>query len=437
MLLFVAYLGVNLGALLLAAQSQRQPRRYLNSTAVTLSELLKLATSLLAVYASAPSAGAAAQRVASVLLGNPAQLLRVAVPALLYTIQNNLIYAALSHLDSLTFQVTYQLKIVAAMIASSLLLRRKQPPLRWLAVVLLTVGVALVQLAQADDMANKASSKGRSTDSDAGSGAGPSCAGCSSSGASRPTSEAVSPSTGEISSHSKARSGGKAVASPFQNSECNIGGASSTTSASAAKAAAEAAERQRNRTLGLAGVLIACLCSGLAGGVMELLLKSSVLPLADRNLQVAAVSLLLASAHMFTNDSDALASGGFFQVFGCFRRTDLPALSNDIIAHAPLPTPIYTAMRQLLAHPCPGFPPMQGYSPPVVAMVGLDSLGGILVSLLLKHASTTLKNFAAPLGIILNALLQLRTSKQRPHPKFLLGTLLVLLALLMYGASAT
>ena len=42
-LLFCVYLGVNLSALLLAAQSQRQPRRYLNSTAVTLSEMLKFA----------------------------------------------------------------------------------------------------------------------------------------------------------------------------------------------------------------------------------------------------------------------------------------------------------------------------------------------------------------------------------------------------------
>ena len=39
--LFAIYLSVNLGALLLAAQSQRQPgpRKYLNSTAVTLSEV--------------------------------------------------------------------------------------------------------------------------------------------------------------------------------------------------------------------------------------------------------------------------------------------------------------------------------------------------------------------------------------------------------------
>ena len=107
--LFCLYLGINLGALLLAAQSQREPRRYLNSTAVTLSEILKLATSILAIYANSRSGGSATRQVAHTIFGQPDQMLRVAVPALLYTIQNNIIYAALSHLDAVSFQITYQL----------------------------------------------------------------------------------------------------------------------------------------------------------------------------------------------------------------------------------------------------------------------------------------------------------------------------------------
>ena len=60
----------------------------------------------------------------------PDQLARVAVPALLYTIQNNIIYAALSHLDAVTFQITYQLKIVAALLASRVLLKKPISSLR-------------------------------------------------------------------------------------------------------------------------------------------------------------------------------------------------------------------------------------------------------------------------------------------------------------------
>ena len=72
-------------------------------------------------------------------------------------------------------------------------------------------------------------------------------------------------------------------------------------------------------------------------------------------------------------------------------------------------------------------------------MVSLDSFGGILVSMLLKFTTSTLKNFAAPLGIILNCLFSryvLKSSSFTPNRRFLSGTFLVLLALGLYGASA-
>ena len=36
---------------------------------------------------------------------------------MLYTMQNNVIYMALAHLDAVTFQIVYQLKIVAALVS--------------------------------------------------------------------------------------------------------------------------------------------------------------------------------------------------------------------------------------------------------------------------------------------------------------------------------
>ena len=78
----------------------------------------------------------------------------------------------------------------------------------------------------------------------------------------------------------------------------------------------------------------------------------------------------------------------------------------------------------------------QGYTPSVWAMVGLDSLGGLLVSMLLKYSSATMKNFAAPIGIILNCLLSFYRDKSfKPNKRFLLGTAMVILALGMYTAS--
>lgn len=74
------------------------------------------------------------------------ELLRVSVPALLYVIQNNLQYVAVSNLDAASFQVLYQLKILTTAIFSVFLLGKSILPLQWGAIVILMVGVALVQL---------------------------------------------------------------------------------------------------------------------------------------------------------------------------------------------------------------------------------------------------------------------------------------------------
>jgi len=72
---------------------------------------------------------------------------KLILPAALYTLQNSLVYAAISNLDAVTFQVTYQLKILTTVLFSILLLGTSISSRQWLALVLLTFGVALVQVA--------------------------------------------------------------------------------------------------------------------------------------------------------------------------------------------------------------------------------------------------------------------------------------------------
>lgn len=53
---------------------------------------------------------------------------------------------AASNLDAATFQVTYQLKILTTAFFSVIILKRNLSKLKWIALALLTVGIALVNL---------------------------------------------------------------------------------------------------------------------------------------------------------------------------------------------------------------------------------------------------------------------------------------------------
>ena len=55
---------------------------------------------------------------------NPSEMLKISVPAFIYTLQNNLLYFALSELDAATYMVCYQVttKFKTASYFNSLLL---------------------------------------------------------------------------------------------------------------------------------------------------------------------------------------------------------------------------------------------------------------------------------------------------------------------------
>ncbi|KAI0831291.1 nucleotide-sugar transporter-domain-containing protein [Trametes gibbosa] len=71
---------------------------------------------------------------------------KLSIPAILYVIQNNLQFVAVSNLEAATFQVSYQMKILTTAAFSVLLLRKRLSPMKWLALLFLAIGVGIVQI---------------------------------------------------------------------------------------------------------------------------------------------------------------------------------------------------------------------------------------------------------------------------------------------------
>eukprot|EP00542_Grammatophora_oceanica_P001785 CAMPEP_0194065404 /NCGR_PEP_ID=MMETSP0009_2-20130614/85449_1 /TAXON_ID=210454 /ORGANISM="Grammatophora oceanica, Strain CCMP 410" /LENGTH=386 /DNA_ID=CAMNT_0038718245 /DNA_START=151 /DNA_END=1312 /DNA_ORIENTATION=- len=89
------------------------------------------------------------------ILANPLDALKISVPALLYLIQNTLLYVALSNLSAPLFQVTYQAKLVTTAVVSVILLNRNYVFKQWICLVALSIGVATVVLGEKKDTGEK------------------------------------------------------------------------------------------------------------------------------------------------------------------------------------------------------------------------------------------------------------------------------------------
>ena len=120
---------------------------YASSTAVAIMECLKFITCLgVILYEQNLNLKNAIQVIKEEVIDKPSELLKLGVPSVLYVIQNNLLYYALSHLDAATYLVGYQSKIITTAIFATFMLGRKLTTLQWISLLLLTVGVSLAQL---------------------------------------------------------------------------------------------------------------------------------------------------------------------------------------------------------------------------------------------------------------------------------------------------
>ncbi|EWC44786.1 hypothetical protein DRE_06424 [Drechslerella stenobrocha 248] len=235
--------------------------RYLTSTAVFMNEVIKFAICSLIAYQdqSAKDGPRATWLSTATAVYNEVfkhDSWKLAIPAALYTLQNSLQYVAVSNLDAATFQVTYQLKILTTALFSVSMLGRKLSARRWLSLVLLTVGVAIVQL---------------------------------------PSSE---PGT---SSH-VTRSTIKVIRDVLVGRSASYDGIHKDNEA-----------LQMNRSVGLMAVIVACTISGLAGVYFEKVLKGTSATLWVRNVQLSFYSLFPAFfIGVAWKDGSEIARRGFF-----------------------------------------------------------------------------------------------------------------------------
>ncbi|KAL9184076.1 hypothetical protein ACHAXT_002162 [Thalassiosira profunda] len=125
---------------------------YLASTAVFMMEVTKftLCSSVVCFQLGGSLKGLGNEYYTHVW-ASPYEMMKLCVPSFLYTVQNNLLYLALTNLDAATYQVLYQLKILTTAVFSATMLGRRFSATKWASLVVLTVGVAVVQVSGSSD----------------------------------------------------------------------------------------------------------------------------------------------------------------------------------------------------------------------------------------------------------------------------------------------
>jgi len=137
---------------------------YLNSVAVASAEVFKLCLALvleiITTRKHAESQNAGSQRkgdgivshlgrtIRPMLICSDKESVKLTVPALMYLIQNNLLFVALANLSVGIFQVTNQGKLLTTALLSRIMLKKRLSCMQYLSVALLGSGVAFIHLSE-------------------------------------------------------------------------------------------------------------------------------------------------------------------------------------------------------------------------------------------------------------------------------------------------
>jgi len=131
--------------LLLRYSRTMKAERYLSSTAIVMAEFLKGIICVGLVWLENDrSIHRLFRAINEEIYSKPYDTSKLAIPSGLYSIQNNLLFIALSYLNAATYQVTYQLKILTTALFSVFMLKKSIEKHQWFSLFMLAIGVALV-----------------------------------------------------------------------------------------------------------------------------------------------------------------------------------------------------------------------------------------------------------------------------------------------------
>ncbi|KAI8575517.1 hypothetical protein K450DRAFT_261314 [Umbelopsis ramanniana AG] len=350
---------------------------YLASTAVVMSEVMKALVCIALLFFAPPPGKRTFKRLVRnlnrELIVQWRETLKLSIPAGLYLIQNNLQYLAVSNLDAATFQVTYQLKIITTAFFSVIILRRSLNKLKWIAITLLTVGIALVVLPRNATLSTFGSFLSQTTLSD-------------------DRSDDMDDAVDSVGNQSNMK--------------------------------------------GYVAVLLACFLSGLAGVYFEKILKSPVVKPQpkytrfesvgdkelgeDTNSRKSSVELDEEDPVSGMEDDGVPQSA---QVWVRNIQMSLFSLLFGLVFVVGIQDGRKVATDGFFAH----------YNILTWVVISIQAIGGLIVALVVKYADNILKGFATSISIILSMLVSVWLFNFIISGPFVLGAALVIFATRLYG----
>ncbi|CAF1244240.1 unnamed protein product [Adineta steineri] len=369
--------------LLLRYSKTVNSEKYLSSTAVVTAEFLKGIVCIFLVWLENDrSINRVILVINEEIYNKPHDTMRLARLSGLYAIQNNLLFIALSYLNTATYQVTYQSKILTTALFSVFILNKKIEKRQWFSLFMLAIGVALVTWPTSDESNKRLTAQNQATWLQQMMGY-------------------LNTATYQVTYQSKILT--TALFSVFiLNKKIEkrqwfslfmlaIGVALVTWPTSDESNKRLTAQNQATwlqQMMGFCAVLVSAVTSGFAGVYFEQILKTGPTSVWVRNIQLAIFGTIFGLLIVFCFDYKAIMDKGFFQ----------------------------------------------GYTTIVWIVIFLQAIGGLIIAIVIKYADSIIKGFATSLSILLSSVISFFVLHDfTPILFFYIGTMCVLTATFLYG----